>query len=58
MERTSDVIDDNGLAHRLLVLGGRVALVVANLGPTSILSSYGFVWLSSVKVRRGGNKDR
>lgn len=60
MERTRDVIDENGLAHGLLVLGRRVALVVANLGSTSILTSDGFVRLSSVKVRRGGggNKDR
>jgi len=52
VELTGDVIDDSGLAHRLLVLCGSVALVVANLGPTSILIRDGFVWLA-VKVRRG-----
>lgn len=56
MEHTTDVIDNGSLTHGLLVLGGRVALVVANLGPTDILTSDSLVRLSSVKVRREGEK--
>jgi hypothetical protein len=55
VELTTDVIDDKGLALRLLILGGRVALVVATLGPTSILTRNGFVRLAA-KVRREGDR--
>jgi hypothetical protein len=50
MEFTRDAIYECSLALRLLVFGGRIALIIADLGSTNNALGYNLVRLSEVEA--------
>ena len=49
-ESTRNVIDEQRLAHRVLVLGTRVALIVASLCPANICLGDNLIRLNIVEI--------